>query len=101
MGHSTIRIGNQTNCQIPALLPYEFAVRYGFDAFEWFSDKGRAGWSERDMGPAERAELLRASKANGMLFSVHAPVAADPSTHSGADAIRHSICFAGDVGATV
>jgi sugar phosphate isomerase/epimerase len=101
MPSSGIRIGNQTNCHVPARLPYEFAVRHGFDAFEWFSDKGRAGWCEDDMTPAERRQLLAASQAGGMLFSVHAPVAADPTTHAGAAAIRRSIQFAGDVAAAV
>src|SRR5262249_47125187 len=72
-----------------------------FDAFEWFSDKGRAGWCEADMDSVERAELLRASKASGMLFSGHAPFAADPTTPAGADAIRRSIQFGGEVGAGV
>jgi sugar phosphate isomerase/epimerase len=101
MQKSSIRVGNQTNCHVPARLPYDFAVRHGFDAFEWFSDKGRAGWCEGDMGASERAEVLRASKANGMLFSVHVPVVADPATRSGAEAIRESIRFGGDVGAGV
>jgi len=101
MRPSGIRIGNQTNCHVPARLPYDFAVGHGFDAFEWFSDKGRAGWCEDDTPDTERAELLQASKVNGILFSVHAPVAADPTTTSGAEAIRKSIRFGGDVGADV
>lgn len=96
-----MRIGNQTSCHAPARLPYEFAVAHGFDAFEWFSDKGRWGWCENDMPSEERAELLRFARQHGMLFSVHAPVTADPTTRSGAEAIRRSIGFAGDVGAGV
>ncbi len=101
MRPSSIRIGNQTNCHVPARLPYEFAVGHGFDAFEWFSDKGRSGWCEDDASPSDRAELLQASKRSGILFSVHAPIAADPTTPSGAAAIRKSIRFGGDVGAGV
>lgn len=86
---------------MPARLPYEFALDHGFDAFEWFSDKGQAGWCEDDVSPAERAELLRTARQRGMLFSVHAPVAADPTTASGAAAIRRSVRFAGDVAAGV
>jgi sugar phosphate isomerase/epimerase len=96
-----IRIGNQTHCHTPARLPYGFAVRHGFDAFEWFSDKGRFGWTEDDFGPAERAQLRQTSQRNGPHFSVHAPHAADPTSPAGADAIRRSIRFAGDVGAGV
>lgn len=101
MSASSIRIGNQTTCHAPARLPYEFAVAHGFDAFEWFSDKRRWGWCEDDMPPAERAELLRTAQQRAILFSVHAPAAADPTTPSGAEAIRRSIRFGGDVGAGV
>jgi sugar phosphate isomerase/epimerase len=96
-----ISIGNQTSCHIPARLPYEFALRHGFDAFEWFSDKGRAGWCEDVTSPAERAELRRAAKESGIRFSVHAPHAADPVTRVGAEAILESIRFGGEVGARV
>jgi sugar phosphate isomerase/epimerase len=101
MRQARIRIGNQTNCHVPPPLPYEFAIRQRFDAFEWFSDKGRAGWCEDDTHPAERAELLRAAAESGMLFSVHAPHAADPTTRAGTVAILKSIRFGGDVGAGV
>src|SRR4029079_6599571 len=98
MDSSRIRIGNQTNCPVPPRLPYEFALLHGFDAFEWFSDKGRSGWCEVDMSSAERAQLRHESPARGILFSVHAPYAADPVTPAGAEAIRRSIQFGGDVG---
>jgi sugar phosphate isomerase/epimerase len=101
MDSRAIRIGNQTNCHTPARVPYEFAVRHGFDAFEWFSDKGRFGWSEDDMAPPERSRLHLASREQGILFSVHAPHAADPTSPAGADAIRRSIRFGGEVGASV
>lgn len=101
MHSADIRIGNQTNCHVPARLPFEFALRQGFDAFEWFSDKGRAGWCEDDTTAAERAELLHAAKGSGLLFSVHAPYAADPTTRAGREAILKSIRFGGDVGAGV
>ena len=97
MGTPRIRIGNQTNCNTPPRLTYDFALRHGFDAFEWFSDPGRFGWSEDAVSPAERAELLRSAREGGILFSVHAPHDADPVTPAGADAIRRSIAFAGDV----
>src|SRR5262249_44665364 len=95
------RIGNQTSKSVPYRLPYDFALAHGFDAFEWFSDKGRGGWSEDDMGAAARRELRRQAEAGGLLFSVHAPYWADPATAAGADAIRRSITFAGDVAAGV
>jgi sugar phosphate isomerase/epimerase len=96
-----IRIGNQTSCHARAELPFEFALRHGFDAFEWFSDKGQGGWGEDDVSAAERERLRRTSQERGILFSVHAPHAADPTTRAGTAAIRRSIRFAGDVGAGV
>lgn len=96
-----IRIGNQTNCNVPARLPYEFACHHRFDAFEWFSDKGRAGWCEDDMSPAERAELRQTAQASDIRFSIHAPFAADPTTAPGVQAIFRSIQFGGDVAAGV
>src|SRR3954470_12309063 len=48
-----IRIGNQTSADAPARLPFDFALRHGFDAFEWFSDRGRGG------GPSEPAHPSR------------------------------------------
>lgn len=33
---SRIRIDNQTNGDTPAFLPFEFALRQGFNTFEWF-----------------------------------------------------------------
>jgi sugar phosphate isomerase/epimerase len=98
---SSIRIGNQTSCHVSARLPYEFARAHGFDAFEWLSDKGPWGWCEEDMPQQEREQLRRAAQQRGILFSVHAPVAADPTTSSGAEALRRSIRFGGDVGAGV
>jgi sugar phosphate isomerase/epimerase len=101
MNSSRIRIGNQTSGHVPARLPYEFALRHGFDAFEWFSDQGRAGWCEEQMDPQERAQLRQVAHARGVLFSVHAPHAADPVCPAGAEAIRRSIQFGADVGAGV
>jgi sugar phosphate isomerase/epimerase len=101
MNPAMIRIGNQTSCHVPARLPFEFALRQGFDAFEWFSDKGRAGWCEDDTSPAERVELRRIATASGLRFSVHAPHTADATTQTGSEAIRKSIRFAADVGAGV
>jgi sugar phosphate isomerase/epimerase len=97
----SIRIGNQTSCQVPARLPYEFALRHGFDAFEWFSDRGRFGWCEADMDAGERRVLREEAVGHGVLFSVHAPHAANPVSSEGASEIRRSIDFAGDVAARV
>jgi sugar phosphate isomerase/epimerase len=96
-----IRIGNQTSAHAPANLPYEFARTSGFAAFEWFSDRGRHGWSEDLASDAEREELRRVALAGAVRFSVHAPFAADPTTRDGAEALARSIRFGGAIAAKV
>lgn len=95
-----IRIGNQTAKHAPARVPYDFARRHGFDAFEWFSDRGEwGGWCESDFTEAEKAELRRVARSDEVWFSIHAPHLADPTTPAGAEAILRSIRFGGEIGA--
>lgn len=101
MDQQPIRIGNQTAYHCPACIPYEFAIRNAFDAFEWFSDKGQSGWCEDDMNQDKRYEIRRQGQAADLHFSVHAPHAADPTTTVGTAAILRSIRFAEDVGAKI
>ncbi|MCE9567023.1 MAG: sugar phosphate isomerase/epimerase [Planctomycetes bacterium] len=96
-----VRIGNQTSAHAPAKLPYEFACRNGFDAFEWFSDRGRHGWCEAETSPAECDQLHQAAAAGNVRFSIHAPYYADPTTPDGIEAIRKSIRFGGSIKASV
>jgi sugar phosphate isomerase/epimerase len=86
-----IRIGDQTSSDVPARLPFEFALRHGFDAFEWFRDRGRAGWCEAEIDVAMRRDLRAAATEHSMRFSVHAPWAADPTRgrHRGPPQPRH------------
>jgi sugar phosphate isomerase/epimerase len=97
----TIRIGNQTSAHVAARLPYNFARQHGFDAFEWFSDRGQAGWCEADTSASDRTELRRVAESGSIRFSIHAPHQADPTTPAGAEAIRLSIRFGGEIGARV
>jgi sugar phosphate isomerase/epimerase len=53
------------------------------------------------MSPGERGEIRRQGRDADLLFSVHAPHAADPTTTEGTAAVLRSIRFAGDVGAKV
>ncbi len=96
-----IRIGNQTCCRVPARLAFEFAVNNGFDAFEWFSDPGPAGWHENDIDARLRQSIRQTGREQNIRFSVHAPWVADPVTESGQKAILCSIAFAGDIAAEV
>jgi sugar phosphate isomerase/epimerase len=96
----TIQIGNQTSYRVPVSVPFEYALRNGFDAFEWFSDKkASGGWCEDDMNGTERQQVRRAGEEHGVVFSVHAPHLADAADAEGARAICNSIAFAADIGA--
>ena len=99
MQNSLIRIGNQTSSHVSASLPFEFAVKHGFTAFEWFSDRGHAGWCEGDTNRQTRLRLRQTAIEHNITFSVHAPFAANPITSTGVTAIRRSIDFAAEVGA--
>lgn len=99
MNKTTIRVGNQTNCNVAAQRTFEFAVKNGFDAFEWFSDPGLVGWCEDSMSDSEIACIKSISRQNDILCSVHAPWRADPTTRHGLAEILCSIRFAGKIGA--
>src|SRR5205807_9283852 len=95
-----IRIGNQTSKYAePTLAPYEFACKSGFDAFEWFSDKGRSGWCEDDFDAPARRLLRETAAERDLAFSVHTAYWAAPFDARGAEAIRRSIDCARDIGA--
>jgi sugar phosphate isomerase/epimerase len=101
-----IRIGNQTaiSCADP-LEPFEFALRRGFDAFEWFADKKvnkdgtTVGWDESDMDATMRAWIRNAGQVYDVLFTVHAPWQANPLKAGGVALLLRSLDFARDLGA--
>jgi phosphoglucan,water dikinase len=104
----TIRIGNQTAASsADRMAPFEFALRHGFDAFEWFADKkwnadgSTAGWDESDMDPSTRVWIRDTGRAHDVLFTVHAPWQANPLHEDGAPALLRSIDFARDIGAVL
>jgi sugar phosphate isomerase/epimerase len=103
-----IRIGNQTavSCESPTG-PFDFALRHGFDAFEWFEDKktfpdgGSAGWDAADLDGPARAALREAGRAQDVLFTVHAPWQANPLRPGGPELLTRSIDLARDLGAAL
>ncbi len=96
-----VRIGNQTSIHAPAMVPWDYAIAEGFDAFEWFSDRGRNGWCEDDTPHSKRLEIAQICAKHDLRCSVHAPYMADPVTPLGAEMILKSILFAADIGAGV
>jgi sugar phosphate isomerase/epimerase len=102
METTRIRIGNQTSIHAEGvMLPFDFALRNGFDAFEWFSDKGRQGWCEPDMDATTRRRLRQTGVEHDIRYTVHAPHWAATFNADGSAAIRQSIECAGDLGAAV
>ncbi len=101
-----IRIGNQTAiASADRMAPFAFALRHGFEAFEWFADKRSEpdgtvrGWDEDDMDAATRAEIRVSGQLHGMLFTVHAPWQANPLQPGGNELLLRSLDFAQDIGA--
>src|SRR3954447_13466870 len=101
-----IRIDNQTAISCAERLePFEFALRHGFGAFEWFADKkvhddgGVAGWDESDMDDATRAWIRASGESHDVLMTVHAPWQANPLHADGPPLLMRSIDFAHDIGA--
>lgn len=102
MADIKIRIGNQTafSAQRPEL-PFAFAIKNSFDAFEWFSDKkfGDQGWDIEDAGKKNRCRIRAISCMNDIALSVHVPAEADPLVSP--DIFTGHIDFAYDVGASL
>ncbi len=75
-----IHIGNQTSFAAPPLVPFEYALAAGFDAFEWFPDRHgeAAGWDEADLAAPLRARIRERARAAGVRMSVHARWQANP-----------------------
>jgi sugar phosphate isomerase/epimerase len=76
-----IRIGNQTAFSaVTPLEPFEYAVKNGFSAFEWFPDKKESGegWDEDALDTKTRRYIAETALARDMALTVHAPWRADP-----------------------
>lgn len=75
------RIGNQSAFSaVPLTAPFDFALKAGFEAFEWFPDKrpDGAGWLCTDLDAATRLAYRDRARDAGIRLSVHAPLTADP-----------------------
>lgn len=94
-----IRIGNKTNCHTAAMVPFLFAIENGFDAFEWFSDTGKAGWNEKLFDKEQLLQIKAKGSEHDISFSVHAPCRSDPTTESGLAEIENSMRFAEKIAA--
>lgn len=104
VGPRRIRIGNQTAISAPSLLlPFEYAVQNGFDAFEWFPDKkvSGEGWTEQDLSPQARHRIRETAEKYDISLSVHASMAADPLDPQSAALFDQQVAFAREIGASL
>jgi sugar phosphate isomerase/epimerase len=81
--------------------PFEYALAYGFDAFEWFPDKKEngMGWDVGDIGVAVRNDINNKAGAAGMSMSVHVPWDANPLNFQNRGLILENVAFAKQIGA--
>ncbi|HYA32168.1 MAG TPA: sugar phosphate isomerase/epimerase family protein, partial [Thermodesulfovibrionales bacterium] len=98
-----IRIGNQTAFSAPPLVPFEYAVANGFDAFEFFPDKKQSGegWEESDISGEQRSWIRNTARSHDIRLSVHSPWSSDPLDPQNRDALSAAIQFARDIRAAV
>jgi sugar phosphate isomerase/epimerase len=103
MANSSFWIGNQTAFFAPPLIPFNFAVDQGFDAFEFFPDGGpkAQGWSAADIGPNTRTFVRATAFEHDMRLSVHTTLSADLRSPAGREALFHDLTLAHEIGAHV
>ncbi len=100
-----LRIGNQTAYSARSTMePFEFALAHGFDAFEWFPDRGYqgvGGWAEDEIDGPTR-EWIRTTAANrGITLTVHATLEFNPLVDPEHPRLDSTVEFARDIGATL
>lgn len=99
-----IRIGNQTSFLVlPVLLPFEYAVARGFDAFEWLPDKKESGegWMADDIPTETRAIIRKIAAEKDISLSVHASIQSKPFKTKGSEILQGDVEFAREVGAVL
>src|SRR5512135_526095 len=81
------------------MAPFEFAVKNGFDAFEWFPDKNITGegWLLSDISGETRSSIRQTAADNNMRLSVHAP----SGFVADAASLTDTLAFAADIGASL
>jgi len=97
-----IRIGNQTSFSAPTvMMPFEYAMACGFDAFEWFPDKKETGegWVEGDIPKDMRFLIKREALSHKITLSVHAPSQVNPLKRDTNELLDTTVEFSRDIGA--
>ncbi|WP_193214312.1 sugar phosphate isomerase/epimerase family protein [Luteolibacter marinus] len=105
MKSPVIRIGNQTAYSAGSVLePFEFAVAHGFQAFEFFPDRGfsgTGGWAEDDLDPETRQRIRETAAAHGIELTVHATLEFHPLQSPDHPRLAGTIGLAVDLGASL
>lgn len=100
-----LRIGNQTAYSAGSVMePFEFALANGFDAFEFFPDRGHSGtggWAEGDLDEGTRRWIRDTAAANDVELTVHATLEFNPLHHPWHERLASTVGFARDIGATL
>ena len=99
----SIRIGNQTSFSVSPTLPFEYAVKNGFKAFEWFPDKQTSGigWDLDDINSDTRSYINMTAFKNDVNLTVHTPWRANPLLVEGNEVILKTFNFARDINASL
>jgi sugar phosphate isomerase/epimerase len=102
--NTRIRIGNQTTFVVnDPMIPFEYAVHNGFDAFEWFADRKKPGrdFIPMDMDKGCRHYIRDTARTHDIRLSVHAPWWVNPIKSEGHALIMKSLAFARDIEAAL
>ncbi len=85
------------------MAPFEFAVKNGFEAFEWFPDKKITGegWLLSDITKEIRSSIYQTAAAKNMRLSVHAPWQSNPTMPDGTASLKDAVAFGVDIGASL
>ncbi|MFQ5560111.1 MAG: phosphohistidine-like domain-containing protein, partial [Nitrospinota bacterium] len=97
-----IRLGNQTSFSAPHFdVPFNFAFREKFSAFEFFPDKKEdgGGWSVAEISKEVRTDLKKKAKASDISLSLHLPWQANPLNEEFEALLPENIEFATEIGA--
>jgi sugar phosphate isomerase/epimerase len=105
MKPNPLRIGNQTSFAAALYLePFEFAVKHGFNAFEFFPDRGftgAGGWDEREVDASTRRLIRQTAAGHDVTLTVHAPLEFDPLRDGDTNRLYSTVEFAADIGAAL
>lgn len=85
------------------MMPFEYAVANGFDAFEWFPDKkvSGQGWDESDLDMQTRSSIKESALEHDISLSVHASIHWNPAGEQGDKILFSNLEFARHIRASL